>query len=288
MLTTLMLANLLVGLQVVAYSPPRTTDCARVQSLGPSAASTEVCKAEEELTVAQKMNRSDPERRRRLASAADLYRRAAGRISDVTVRVQLLNRLADLYDAENLNDASQLETTLRDLVRLQPEEAAPLYRLADFQEKLQQFEAAEDTLMSAKQLRINEVEPYKRLAQFYARRASALNEELERAKRTDRPIPKPGFPDENGIYTAGGEVGVPAREGLPKLPPEARAAGIHGPVIVEVIIDEQGAVASARVLRSVPMLDEPALTAVRFWRFPPTVVNGRAVPVRANFVVNFP
>jgi TonB family protein len=279
---------LLVGLQVVAYSPPRTTDCARVQALGPGAASTEVCKAEEELTVAQKMNRSDPERQRRLKSAADLYRRAVGRLSDVPVRVQLLNRLADLYDADTLNDAGQLETTLRDLVRLQPEETSPLCRLADFQEKQQQFEAAEHTLMSAKQLRNTEVESYKRLAQFYARRASALSDELRRAKNPDRPIPKPGFPDENGIYTAGGEVGVPPREGVPRLPPEARAAGIQGPVIVEVIIDEQGAVTGARVIRSVPMLDEPALTAVRAWRFQPTVVNGRAVPVRVSLVVNFP
>jgi hypothetical protein len=76
----------------------------------------------------------------------------------VPVRVQLLNRLADLYDADNLNDASQLETTLRDLLQLQPEDTVPLYRLADSQEKQEQFEAAEHTLMSAKQLPITEEE----------------------------------------------------------------------------------------------------------------------------------
>jgi TonB family protein len=289
MITMTLLANLLASLQITAPSTPaRSSDCARVQALGPGVAVTEVCKAEEELGAAQRMTRSDPQRQRRLSAAADLYRRALGLISDTEIKAHLLNRLADLYDAEHLNDARQVETTLRDLVNLQPAETGPLYRLADFQEKQQQLDGAEGTLMSAKQLRPNEIEPYKRLAQFYARRATALNDELEQAKRASRPQPKPGVPDKDGIYNPGGDVSFRVREGVPQYPPEARAAGVTGPVIVEALVNEQGVVTSARVLRSVPLLDDAALNAVRVWRFQPTVMNGRPVPVRLNLVVNFP
>ena len=43
----------------------------------------------------------------------------------------------------------------------------------------------------------------------------------------------------------------------------------------------------ARIVKSVPLLDEAALSAVRDWRFEPTMVEGRAVPVRMVVTVNF-
>jgi protein TonB len=43
----------------------------------------------------------------------------------------------------------------------------------------------------------------------------------------------------------------------------------------------------ARVVRSIPLLDEAALAAVRNWRFEPTFVNGKAVPVRMVVTVSF-
>jgi len=46
-------------------------------------------------------------------------------------------------------------------------------------------------------------------------------------------------------------------------------------------------VTEARVVRSNPLLDEAALKAVREWRYDPTMVNGRAVPVRMTVTVNF-
>jgi len=53
---------------------------------------------------------------------------------------------------------------------------------------------------------------------------------------------------------------------------------------VEIVVNEQGVVADAKVVRSVPLLDEAAVDTVRQWRFRPSRVNGQPVPVR--MVVN--
>jgi protein TonB len=73
----------------------------------------------------------------------------------------------------------------------------------------------------------------------------------------------------------------------PRYPPEAQAAGIQGVVIIEAMIDVDGRVGGAKVLRSIPGLDEPALEAVRQWEFTTTELNGVAVPVIMTVTVNF-
>jgi periplasmic protein TonB len=46
-------------------------------------------------------------------------------------------------------------------------------------------------------------------------------------------------------------------------------------------------VQNARVLRSIPLLDNAALDAVRQWVFTPTLLNGSPVPVIMTVTVNF-
>jgi protein TonB len=58
-------------------------------------------------------------------------------------------------------------------------------------------------------------------------------------------------------------------------------------VIIEATIDPDGRVADAKVLRSIPQLDEAAVAAVRQWEFTPTNLNGVAVPVIMTVTVNF-
>jgi len=65
----------------------------------------------------------------------------------------------------------------------------------------------------------------------------------------------------------------------PVYPPDAIAARITGTVTIEAVIDAAGNVASARVVKGVPMLDDAALAAVRQWKYTPTLVNGEAVAV---------
>ncbi len=81
---------------------------------------------------------------------------------------------------------------------------------------------------------------------------------------------------------AGNDVPVPLvlTKVDPTYPPEALQQGVSGTVIVELIIDEKGQVASAELVRSIPLLDEAALAAVRQWTFEVTRVDGRPVRVR--------
>lgn len=58
-------------------------------------------------------------------------------------------------------------------------------------------------------------------------------------------------------------------------------------MIIDAVIDEQGRVTSTRVLRSIPLLDEAALAAVREWAYTPTLLNGVPVPVVMTVTVRF-
>ena len=58
-------------------------------------------------------------------------------------------------------------------------------------------------------------------------------------------------------------------------------------MITEIVVNEQGVVSDAKILRSIPLLDEAALETVRKWQFRPSVVNGKPVPVREVVNINF-
>jgi protein TonB len=73
----------------------------------------------------------------------------------------------------------------------------------------------------------------------------------------------------------------------PVYPEIARSAKVQGVVIVEATIGTDGRVTNARVMRSIPLLDQAALDAVRQWVYEPTIVNGAAVPVIMAVTVSF-
>jgi periplasmic protein TonB len=70
-------------------------------------------------------------------------------------------------------------------------------------------------------------------------------------------------------------------------PPIAQSARVQGVVILETLIGANGRVEDARVLRSIPLLDQAALDAVRQWEFTPTLLNGNPVPVIMTTTVQF-
>ena len=87
----------------------------------------------------------------------------------------------------------------------------------------------------------------------------------------------------------GGNIRPPAkvRDARPIYPEDAMRARVQGVVILETVIDEFGSVREAKVLRSIPMLDQAATDAVMQWEFVPTLLNGVAVPVIMTVTVNF-
>src|SRR5687768_8029204 len=73
----------------------------------------------------------------------------------------------------------------------------------------------------------------------------------------------------------------------PVYPTTAQEARVHGDVVIEATVGIDGKVTGARVITSVPLLDEPALAAVRQWEYVPAVMNGAPVPVTMKVTVRF-
>jgi protein TonB len=73
----------------------------------------------------------------------------------------------------------------------------------------------------------------------------------------------------------------------PMYPDIARSARVDGTVILEAVVDTSGSVTQLRVVRSVPLLDQAALDAVRQWRYAPSLYGGRPVSVLLTITVRF-
>ena len=87
----------------------------------------------------------------------------------------------------------------------------------------------------------------------------------------------------------GGQIRQPTKikDVKPEYPAIARSARVSGVVTIEATIGADGKVVDARVVRSVPMLDQAALDAVRQWEYTPTLLNGVPVPVIVTVTINF-
>ena len=92
-----------------------------------------------------------------------------------------------------------------------------------------------------------------------------------------------------GPVRVGGNVKAPTKiqDAKPVYPADALAAGVSGLVIIEATIATDGLVKDAKVIRSVPMLDQAALDSVRQWRYTPTLMNGAPMEVIMTVTVNF-
>ncbi len=87
----------------------------------------------------------------------------------------------------------------------------------------------------------------------------------------------------------GGPIRNPTKvkDVTPEYPAIAKSARIGGTVQVELTVGPDGKVADARVVKSVPVLDQAALDAVKQWEYTPTLVKNVAVPVLVNVAINF-
>lgn len=75
---------------------------------------------------------------------------------------------------------------------------------------------------------------------------------------------------------------------LPEYPLKARLQGVTGRVVLEIVLGRDGSIRSVRVLRSVRLLDQAAILAVRQWRFSPARDSqGRRVSVVVDIPMVF-
>jgi len=68
----------------------------------------------------------------------------------------------------------------------------------------------------------------------------------------------------------------------PIYPEEARTAGITGVVVVEAVIGADGSVRQVRPVSGPPLLAPAAADAVKWWRFQPYQVNGKATEIETT------
>ena len=89
----------------------------------------------------------------------------------------------------------------------------------------------------------------------------------------------------------GGDLQAPklVNKVQPVYPPEAKAAGIQGIVILHAIIAMEGSPLSLRVMNSDinPELARAAVEAVSKWRYRSTLLNGEPIEVDTTIMVNF-
>lgn len=284
MLLGLLLATSILLAQTPASTPAATVDKPRPQpdcrQLASSLAEpgvTQLCQGQAAMRAGNAAATGSRERRDYLTSAAKLLSAASSRLRNLDLRIFALESLARLFDAESLNEPREVEQALRELVPLMPHDSSPLRRLATLQENEGNTDGAEQTLLSARQLTPDDVNVYRALSSFYARRAIA---------KVGPAVPQP---DAEGYYKIGDFVRPPEQLEYvsAEYPLDAMNAGIEGAVVLEVKIDERGLVTSVGVLKSIPMLDAAALKAARQWRFTPGVVDGRTVPAKIIAGVQF-
>lgn len=103
------------------------------------------------------------------------------------------------------------------------------------------------------------------------------------------PAPPAPAPQPTGPVRPGGDIKPPTkiRDAKPLYPAIAIVAQVEGSVTIEAIITKDGTVRDAKVVRSVPLLDQAALDAVRRWRYTPTTLNGVPVEVIMTVTVQF-
>lgn len=111
------------------------------------------------------------------------------------------------------------------------------------------------------------------------------------------PPPKPPQPPTEeelkafakGAVQAVGEIKPPRliRDVSPIYPEEARKKGIKGTVVLGVRTDIYGRVTEVKVFRSIPLLDKPAVDAVKQWIYEPFIFEGKPSPVVFVVVAHF-
>lgn len=95
--------------------------------------------------------------------------------------------------------------------------------------------------------------------------------------------------------SVGSTSGTEARPALPVVFPDPAIFpwqlpnGLTGDVIVEVTIDDQGAVTETKLLQSLkPDIDQKVVATVRSWRFRPATVDGVAISSRQDVHFHYP
>lgn len=95
-----------------------------------------------------------------------------------------------------------------------------------------------------------------------------------------------GAPDMSGLFD--GDI-IPLQRIAPQYPRDAARARINGWVQLEVLVNADGSVRSAKVIEAQPkgLFEATAVAAVLRWKFKPKIVNGTPVAQRGSQRIDF-
>jgi TonB family protein len=86
------------------------------------------------------------------------------------------------------------------------------------------------------------------------------------------------------VATPSADVAFPSVTAEPSFPADAQAGGV---VMIEARLSPSGAVTTARVVKSAPPFDRPAMAAAQRWRFRPPRIGG-STESYAYLIFGFP
>jgi protein TonB len=103
------------------------------------------------------------------------------------------------------------------------------------------------------------------------------------------PPPPPATPAPRTPVRIGGALKAPVlmKRVEPIYPDFAVQAKAFGVVILEATVDEHGRVEAVRVLRSIKVLDQAAVDALKQWQYEPLILNGIPTPFVLTVTFNF-
>jgi periplasmic protein TonB len=100
----------------------------------------------------------------------------------------------------------------------------------------------------------------------------------------DVPVSQPQVSQQKVKVSSGVAQGSLVHEVAPSYPRQARLDGIQGTVVLQATVGKDGRVQSVHALRGPPMLVQPAVDAVKQWRYKPFSLNGE--PAEADIQIN--
>ncbi|MGD0304209.1 MAG: TonB family protein [Candidatus Acidiferrales bacterium] len=94
---------------------------------------------------------------------------------------------------------------------------------------------------------------------------------------------------QEGPLRIGGNVKEPQllSHVMPQYPLTAKEAGIQGDVVIQTTVDEHGNVVNMKVVSGPMMLRQPALEALKRWKYAPSTLNGQPISVQMSVTIKF-
>ncbi len=121
--------------------------------------------------------KGDPANDALLGKAAQNYQTAAEKLSasakpdDKKLSKLSLEYLVSVYGSDKLNDPAKAEPVVQHMIQLDPSETTNYFALAKIYEDAGAYDAAEQMLLKAKEVKPNDADVYSQLAGYYNRQA---------------------------------------------------------------------------------------------------------------------